>query len=394
MHVQQAQDGSAWEDYVGRHPGGLVTHRWGLCDVIERVYGHRVYRLVAFAAAKTSPPSALKIGFNPGQAERLSPALPIDRAGGSFPRRDLDGSIIGLLPLVHIRHPLFGNSLVSMPFFDRGGIVADNPDAELALAAEAWKLAERLGCRQVELRGALRRTGSGSGCASAGPPFAVLTRSHKVRMVMPLPDSADGLMKSFKSKLRSQLNKPLRDGLTAAVGGGELIDDFYRVFAENMRDLGSPVHSKRFIADFVGVFPGQSKIFMVYKGRTPLSGAIVNGFKDALVNPWASSRRAFNRLNPNMFLYWSMLKHACEEGFKYFDFGRSTPGEGTYKFKAQWGAQPQPLPWNFVSNPEQVKNPGAVSENSAFELAGRAWRHLPVGVTRVIGPQIRKYISL
>ena len=159
-----------------------------------------------------------------------------------------------------------------------------------------------------------------------------------------------------------------------------------------MRDLGSPVHSKRFIKNVLEAFPEQSGICIVYREQQPLACSVILGFQGTIYNPWASSLRKFSKLSPNMLLYWTMLQYACENGYKYFDFGRSSIDESTYKFKEQWGAQPQPLYWYYI---HLDKLPFKLdTEKSRFNLAIRIWQKLPVHLTSVLGPPIRRYIGL
>jgi serine/alanine adding enzyme len=214
----------------------------------------------------------------------------------------------------------------------------------------------------------------------------------KVRMLMKLPASSTMLMQSFKSKLRSQITRPLKEGLTTKVGGVELLEDFYRVFAINMRDLGSPVHSVELIQHVLSNFSEDSRILVVYSAREAVACALVIGFSRILRNPWASSLRKYASLSPNMLLYMRMLEFACDNGYESFDFGRSTKGEGTYRFKEQWGAVPAPLYWYYfppVGDALQLEG-----EQRKFEYARYCWKKLPVVVTKAIGPRIRKYISL
>ena len=219
------------------------------------------------------------------------------------------------------------------------------------------------------------------------------TRSHKVRMLLHLPESSDTLMKSFKAKLRSQIKKPMKDGLTAKVGQSEYLEEFYDIFCVNMRDLGSPVHSIKLIENVLQKFRDRARIFLVHKNGTPLAGSVALGFKDVLQNPWASSLREYQRLNPNMLLYWTMLEYACNHGYSLFDFGRSSPDEGTYKFKKQWGARPETLHWHYLSLNGNVFTE-ETPEKSRFARAIEYWKKLPVPLTKIIGPMIRKHIGL
>jgi len=212
-------------------------------------------------------------------------------------------------------------------------------------------------------------------------------------MLLDLPDSSEALLKSFKSKLRSQINRPLKEGLRVQSGGVELVDEFYGVFLENMRDLGSPVHSKMLIRNAVLEFPERARVFVVYQNATPLAASLAFGFKGIFMNPWASALRRFGHLSPNMLLYWGMLEHAAQNGYATFDFGRSTPGEGTFKFKEQWGAKPAPLHWQYIGW-EAAGSENGSDLSRRFDWAAAVWKRLPLAATRVFGPALRKYISL
>jgi hypothetical protein len=112
--------------------------------------------------------------------------------------------------------------------------------------------------------------------------------------------------------------------------------------------------------------------------------------------PWASSLRRFNRLNPNMLLYWNFLAFAADNGFTRFDFGRSTPGEGTWRFKQQWGARPEPLIWqNLTPDGRLLAAPTGESGTSGHRRKIEAvWRRLPLALTNAVGPMVRRHVSL
>ena len=365
------KDTNTWDAYVNAHPQATLYHLYNWKNIIEKTYAHKTYYLIA--EQQPNNPSNPNNSMNP---------------------------VVGILPLVHIKHFLFGNSLISIPFFDLGGILADNDEVEKALLTEAVKLAQKLKAKNIELRdtqplSCLRELNPPNPINSTNPsnPITVVTKSHKIRMLLDLPESSEELMKSFKSKLRSQIKKPVKEGLKSKIGGLELIDDFHEVFLVNMRDLGSPVHSKKLIQNVIEEFPEKAKIVIVYKEAQPIACSLGVGFKDTLENPWASALRKHSRLSPNMFLYWSMLEYACDNGFKYFDFGRSSPDEGTYKFKKQWGAKPTPLHWQYISlDSKSIEK--ETPEKSKFDKAIHYWQRLPVSVTNFIGPMIRKYIGL
>jgi len=267
---------------------------------------------------------------------------------------------------------------------DGGGILANGREAEEILLSEVIRLGQEMGVATIELHHErlLESCSDLSIFSSEGSrkPLKVATRSNKVRMLLNLPESSELLRGSFKSKLRSQINKPLKEGCTCSIGGLELLEDFYKVFLVNMRDLGSPVHSVDLMRRVLGEFSESSRIFVVYKSEEPVASALVVGFDKVLRNPWASSIRKYASLSPNMLLYLRMLEFACDNGYRIFDFGRSTKGEGTYNFKEQWGAVGAPLYWHYVSLDGKVPNPESVGKER-FETATRYWQKLPLVVT-------------
>lgn len=344
---------------------------WG--DIIHRTYGHSTYYLMAYQGDDDANRRGLE------GAEHAS------------------GTILGVLALVHLNHIIFGNRLISLPYLDGGGILASCRAAEEGLVFEAIRLGREVGACSIELRHeqpfACWHHIDALCPESAGKPLRTATRSGKVRMLMGLPASSEMLMQSFHSKLRNQIKKPLKEGLTSKVGGIELLEDFYRVFLANMRDLGSPVHSLELMRQVLRVFSEESRIFVVYLDIKPVASSLVVGFNKVLRNPWASSLKKYASLSPNMFLYFRMLEYACDRTYHIFDFGRSSPEDGTYRFKKQWGSAPTPLHWHYISLDGKPLAPES-SEKARFEKAIRYWKMLPLPVTRIIGPSVRKHIGL
>jgi FemAB-related protein (PEP-CTERM system-associated) len=209
-------------------------------------------------------------------------------------------------------------------------------------------------------------------------------------MRLELPQDSGELWKTFPSKLRSQIRRPEKEGMYVKSGGDEELDSFYAVFSVNMRDLGTPVYSKEFFRTVMKEFPETAWISTVYtKTGDPAASGFFVGFKNIVEIPWASSLRWYNHCSPNMLLYWSALKSSCEKGYSVFDFGRSTPDEGTFKFKEQWGAKPVQLYWQYW-----MRNGGLLPQlnpkNPKYRIAIKIWQHLPVSLTRLIGPGIVK----
>jgi FemAB-related protein (PEP-CTERM system-associated) len=290
------------------------------------------------------------------------------------------GEICAGVPLVHLRSRLFGNFLVSMPYVNYGGILTAADVSVEPLLQPALQLGRELGAQHMELRHLTHHY----------PGLPVST--EKVSMWLSLPDTADGLLARFKSKLRSQIRKGEKNGLEVRVGRTELLDDFYMVFARNMRDLGTPVYSRTFFRLILDAFPDTARIVLVtdQQGRS-LAGGFLLGYRRRLEIPWASSLREFNHLQTNMWLYWQCLKYACGHGYQVFDFGRSTMDSPTFHFKAQWGAEPVQHFWHYqlaAGRDMPQLNP----HNPKFRWAIALWQRLPLPVTRWLGPSIVKHL--
>jgi FemAB-related protein (PEP-CTERM system-associated) len=337
---EDSEPTSGWDEYVNQHPRATGYHLSGWLHLIYRIFGHRGYYLTV---------------------------------------KDDDGRIRGVLPLVCFSTPIFGRFLISMPFVNYGGVLASDAAARTALLDRAVNLAKQLSADHIELR--------------HEESFAVgwPERCHKVSMRMELPESFETLWKEFPAKLRSQIRRAEKEGMTFRLGKNDVLDDFYSVFSRNMRDLGTPVYGKSFFREILRVFPESAFIGVVYSKNLPVAAGFLYGFRHVLEIPWASSDRRYNRLAPNMLLYSSVLKHACEREFSVFDFGRSTRDSGTYRFKEQWGAKPVDLRWHYWLS-RNGPLPDMSPTNSKFKWAISVWRPMPLALSRRLGPNIVRYI--
>jgi FemAB-related protein (PEP-CTERM system-associated) len=292
---------------------------------------------------------------------------------------DDNGEWRGILPLVHMQSRIFGNFLVSLPFVNYGGLLCENEAAAALLLAEAEKIRRSCSASYVELRHIARGPGN------------LPTRQNKVTMVLELAGSTDDQWKGFDPKLRNQIRKAQKSGLHFTRGRLDLIDQFYEVFARNMRDLGTPVYSREFFHNVMKTFPDSTMIVAVFHEGRMIAAGLASWFRGRLEIPWASSIKDYKALCPNHMLYWEAICFAIEHGFREFDFGRSTPNEGTYNFKKQWGALPIPLNWQYLMD-EHGRFPELNPSNPRYRAAIRAWQRLPVSVTKVLGPLIVRNI--
>lgn len=344
MHAEPCSfrpgDALAWDEYVSRHPSAGLYHRSEWAQVIRRSYGHTpIYLWVRH-----------------------------------------QGRVHGVLPLVLFRGPLGGRSLVSLPFLDEGGLCADGEEARRALWEAALEVARREGAHSIELR---QRNPSG---------LALKPLHTKVTVMLELASDPDVMWTRLGAKNRNHVRKATGTGLTTAWSAMEGLDEFYGVFAENMRDLGSPVHSRRFFATILEEFAGVARLLMVRDGTRTVAAGVCMVFRDTALVPWSSSLREWRRRCPSNLLYWEVIRSACEKGLRWLDFGRSSPGSGTYRFKMQWGGRDHALPWERYDPRDR---PAALvdADDPRYQWMIRAWQHLPVSVATAIGPILRKRVS-
>jgi FemAB-related protein (PEP-CTERM system-associated) len=343
VSILDETDRLLWDNYVQSHPNHSPYHMFGWLQSVHQAYGHSVKHITA----KTND------------------------------------KIVGILPVVLFSIPFLGSSIRSLPYCDVGGCLADSEEIKLKLEAKASEIKSSTSAKQIEYR-------------ERGISFEDedLT-GKKVCMILSLPNEPNTLMNGFKSKLRSQIRKAEKNGLEFEIGTEKkLIDEFYQILSKNMLRLGSPVHSKEWYYSICREYKFNCTISIVRKQSTPVGGGLILFSKDRACIPWASTLAEYNKLSPNMLLYWSLLRYSVEHGCKQFDFGRSTYNEGTFKFKQQWGASPVLLDWRTDNPSETIPSVTNNKLCSLRKLIENTWRMLPLSIANFIGPKMRRYISL
>ena len=325
-----------WDEYVGHHAMATAYHREQAVNIGAKAFRLRTTFLTAY---------------------------------------DRD-EIVGVLPLVEQSSRLFGRHLVSLPFMTYGGILADNTDVASKLAEHAALEAQERRLGHVELRH-----------THVIPGLRYVERLDKVSMILPLPESDVALAKQLGAKLRSQIKRGERERLELVWGGAELIPEFFRVFAPAMHALGTPVYPRRFFEVVYDALRGVSEILIVRMDGKPQAVAFLVNHGRAMEVPWAVASPEAKHASVNMRMYWELLTRSIQKGVVAFDFGRSTVESGTYRFKAQWGAEPHQLHWHYWL-PEGVPVPKLNQSNPKYARAAEVWRRIPLWCANLIGPYL------
>lgn len=339
----RSEDAAAWDAFVQGASTGTFCHLAGWGRVIDRVWNHPAHHLVA----------------------------------------ESDGKVKGVLPLFHVKSRAFGSMLVSTPNGVYGGVAADEPEAQKALLDEAKKLATSLQVDFLELRNAAEAT------EVKGAEFH--RKDLYYAFEHPITTDEDALMKSFPRDVRTMIRKGSKNELVSQLGREEVLDEFYEAYATSVRNLGTPVFPKRLFAEFLREFPQHSDILLIRQGDKVAGGVMNFYFRDTVMPYYGGAYVEFYRAGINNFMYWELMRSAATRGFTRFDFGRSKTGTGAYEFKRGWGMQMNALPYQFYLV-RAKEMPNLNPTNPKFELMINMWKRLPLGVTKVLGPMIVKYL--
>lgn len=334
-----AADFARWDSFVEGAASSTFFHRAGWKTVLERAFGHKTHFLYAHDG----------------------------------------GEIVGILPLAEIKSVLFGHSLSSLPFCVYGGIVADTSEASAALRQEACRLADALKVDALELR---NHQPSDSG-------WPVKDLYFTFRKAIEPDDDAN--LKAIPNRQRAMIRKGIGEGLRS--DWDDSTDRLYRVYAESVRNLGTPVFSQKYLRVLREVFAEDCSILMISREGCDVAGVMNFYFKNEVLPYYGgSTAEARSIKGVNHFMYWELMRRSREQGYTLFDFGRSKAGTGPYSFKKNFGFQPEPLPYEYYL----VKSP-AVPDlnplNPKYRLMVNTWAKLPLPVANTIGPLLARSLG-
>jgi len=288
------------------------------------------------------------------------------------------GALVGALPLTEIRSFLFGNALVSVGFGTGGGILADGDAVADELACIAWKLAQRRGCPTVELRGGPLP----DGWQRQEGTYASFAR--------PLPDNAEALLAAIPKRQRAEIRRALSFSLEVSVGADRRHRDaHFRVYAESVRNLGTPVFPRRLFEAALDAFGADAEIVVVWKAGRPLAAMLSFVFKDSYQPFWGGGTAEAKAWRANDLVYFEVMRRGIDRGCARADFGRSKVGTGPWARKRIWGFAETPLVYGIRTvegGASREVNP--LSPRYRFQVA--AWRKLPLWLADRLGPPIAR----
>ena len=337
-------DKAAWDAFVEQHPQATFFHRFGWRRVLQDAFGHTPYFLMA------------------------------EQTGA-----EQQVTTLGVLPLARVRSRLFGDKLSGLPFCVYGGIIAGNDAAAAALRTAACELATELNVEALELRN-LQASGAG---------WPVKDLYYTFRRQISADNDAN--MKAIPHRQRAMIRKGIAAGLVSEEDDG--CKRLYRVYAESVRNLGTPVFSRRYLDILRDEFGSDCRVLMIREGSSDVAGVMSFYFRNEVLPYYGGSiARARTIKGCNDFMYWELLRRSADQGLTCFDFGRSKFDTGPYKFKKNWGFEPQPLPYEYYLVSSD-KVPDVNPNNPRYQLLINTWRRLPLPLANLIGPPLARSLG-
>lgn len=332
-------DSTDWNDFVERHPEGSFFHRFEWRRVLAESVGFRPHYLLARRGA----------------------------------------SIAGLLPLVLTSSPLFGRAMSSLPFCVEGGVIAGEDAARDALLAAAVEASKAAGAAYLELRHARRQA-----------PHWICKDGVYANFRRPLLPTTEENLLAIPRKQRAVVRKGIEGGLVSCEE--EDLTNFFPIYATSVRNLGTPVFPRRYFRVLLETLRPHLRITTVFSGKRAVAAVLSFLHKGAVMPyyggglPMARDCRAYD------FMYWEVMRTACEAGLTSFDYGRSKVGTGAYAFKKNWGFEAQPLQYEYclmTARGMPERNPA----HPRYALAVALWKKLPLPLANLLGARISPYLA-
>lgn len=332
------KDEKEWNDYVLNSNNSSFYHLTGWKNIVNKSYGHKPFYLIA----------------------------------------KKNGDIKGILPIVLMESRIFGKKLVSVPFAPYGGVCADDLITENVLINDAKTLANELDVDYLEFRNYKENE------------FKLNSNDSYYSLILKLNSNPELLWNNFRKSMRRYIGNAMKNNLVITTNP-IYINEFYKLYSNNMKDLGTPVHSYTFFKNLLEEFSENTNITIVQYNNIPIAAVLLLYFKDVVIYGWGSSDRKYLQYSPNYILFWELIKQSCEKKYNYFDFGRSQKTDGTFLFKKGWGGEPRQLYYQYYSK-NSKRAPDMSKSNSTRQKFAMLWKNLPIPIANKLGPFLRSNI--
>ena len=327
-----------WNAYVKVHPDATFCHRSEWRSILENSLGMKTHYLYA----------------------------------------QVQGVIKGILPLGEVKSLVFGHTLVSTPFCVYGGVCADSSEIREKLVTRALEIAEDCGVDYVELRNVQKTEANWPG------------KDFYYTFQKDLSTDQEENFAAIPRKQRAMVRKGIKNDLVSTID--EDLDDFYRVYSHSLRNLGTPVYSRKYFAGLCEHFADDCTILSVRKDGRAIASVLSFYHADTVLPYYGGGLPEARQLKAHDFMYWELMRRSCENNVSRFDFGRSIEGTGSFSFKKNWGFEPSPLYYEQKMI-RASKSPDFDPNNSRYRLYIKLWQKLPLPLANFLGPFLAKGLA-
>lgn len=291
--------------------------------------------------------------------------------------------ICALIPLVIGRNLGMKRVAVSLPFVNYLDICADGEETRRLTVDAIAEIKKKQGLETAELRLKEQMTDM--------PDWQSHLRNFT--FVLPLLQAEEATLAQASSSCRNHVRKTYKNDWFAVSFDPRRLPDFYRVYVLRMKQLGSPAPALKFFEGFFRHLPNDTFLLTVLDNTTGkvIGGMLLlkSGCNSTLYYPYGANLAEYNRRYVNNFMYWEAARFGIRAGLKYLDLGRSPAGSGTYSFKTQWGAKPEPLTYLFHGTKERAPGP---PDREKLRFFIGLWKVVPAFITDRVGPILIKYL--
>jgi FemAB-related protein (PEP-CTERM system-associated) len=334
IKILEKGDESRWDRFIRETDLSTFFHQIGWKNIIERVFKHKPLYLFA----------------------------------------EEDGKITGVLPLFIVDGLFFGKRIVSLPYCPYSGCCAGHQDVKNTLVERAIELSKKYKVKYLELRNREIITG-------------MPANTRHVTMVLNLTGGEEAVWYNLRKGMKACVNKGSKKNLNIILDSHN-INGFYSLYRKRMHQLGTPVRTLSFFQGIKENFPDSTIATIGFKGEI-LACQLMLYFKNTVIYGWGASSNRYSEWHPAHLLLWKVIQDCISKGYAYLDLGRSTQDSGTYDFKKWWGAQPQPLYYQYC-----LKREGEIPyfhpSNHKYNIAIKMWQSLPLPIANWLGPFISK----
>lgn len=329
---------SEWDQFVKSQPDGTFFHLSGWQNVLWNSFNHKPHFLYAL----------------------------------------LNDQIVGVLPLAEVKSALFGYALVSTPFCVYGGALGTS-EVKRILEQKAIEIGKSLGVAHVELRYKTPQDNDW------------LTRSQHATFGCTLAEDEAAILAAIKKNQRALIRKALQSDLSWQLD--ENNHDFYQIYSESLRNLGTPVFSKKLIDELQREFGDATEILTIRHQGHAVSSVFNFYYQGEVLPYYGGGKPVARELKSNDLMYYQLMCHAKrDKACHFYDFGRSKLDSGAYSYKKHWGMQDSLLHYQFkLIKAEQLSN--LSPNNPKYQLFIKMWQKLPLFVSRILGPVLAKYLG-